>query len=165
MIKNNHKKGFTLIELLVVISIISLISAVILASLNEARSRAKVSKLMSDLIQIRNAAELYKTDTGNYPVSGSSVAMSGLIPKYLQQVPINPFDSTKNYVLRTEMFIGTYYYCSGKNISVSEYENGKLFIYTSMSDSLVKKELFSKYSVLNDVLYDGNNGTISPCVE
>jgi prepilin-type N-terminal cleavage/methylation domain-containing protein len=37
-----HKKGFTLIELLVVISIISLLSSVVLSSLNTARDRARI---------------------------------------------------------------------------------------------------------------------------
>ncbi|MEI8249332.1 MAG: LamG-like jellyroll fold domain-containing protein [Candidatus Taylorbacteria bacterium] len=41
------KSGFTLIELLVVISIISLLSSVLLASLNSARDKAKVSAISS----------------------------------------------------------------------------------------------------------------------
>ncbi len=162
--KNNNKRGFTLIELLVVISIISLLSAVILSSLNQARERSKASKLISDMIQIKNAAELYKTDTGDYP-QNFPVELTGLVPKYLPQTPINPFDSTKKYILKTDAFIGTYYYCSGKNIDISEYEQGKIFVYTSVNTSNVKKELFSKYAMLNNIFYDGSNGTIAPCVE
>ncbi|MEK7621795.1 MAG: prepilin-type N-terminal cleavage/methylation domain-containing protein [Patescibacteria group bacterium] len=61
-------RGFTLIELLVVISIISLLSSIIIASLGAARSKARDSKRVQDLIQVRNALELYALDhNGLYP--------------------------------------------------------------------------------------------------
>lgn len=64
----NSRKGFTLIELLVVISIISLLSSVVLSSLNAARDKAKVTRAAADLAQIRNAIILYQSDNaGAYP--------------------------------------------------------------------------------------------------
>lgn len=63
------KKGFTLIELLVVISIISLLSSVVLASLSIARAKARDAKRLSDMHQIQLALELYRDAYGNYPVS------------------------------------------------------------------------------------------------
>ena len=60
--------GFTLIELLVVIAIISLLSSIVLASLSQARAKARDSKRVQDLIQLRNALELYALDNnGLYP--------------------------------------------------------------------------------------------------
>jgi prepilin-type N-terminal cleavage/methylation domain-containing protein len=60
-------QGFTLIELLVVISIIALMSAVILASLNAARNKSFDAARQSNLIQVRQALESYYSDHGSYP--------------------------------------------------------------------------------------------------
>ncbi len=56
--------GFTLIELLVVISIISLLSSVVLASLQQARQKALAIKTVSDLKQIELALRLWADDGG-----------------------------------------------------------------------------------------------------
>lgn len=63
----NIQKGFTLIELLVVIAIISLLSSVVLASVNEAREKAKISRARADLQQIYTAFMLYVNDHGYGP--------------------------------------------------------------------------------------------------
>jgi len=60
------KKGFTLIELLVVIAIISLLSSVILASLESARSKGKNAAVQEDLNNIRSQAELIYNSTNSY---------------------------------------------------------------------------------------------------
>ena len=75
--------GFTLIELLVVIAIIGILSSVVLASLNTARSRGNDASIKSNLATIAVQAELYyDTNSSNYganttggtcPTSGTSV--------------------------------------------------------------------------------------------
>src|SRR5262245_55524778 len=70
MTKNT--RGFTLIELLVVIAIIGILSAVVLVSVNSARSKSRDARRLSDIRQIMTAMEIYYNDNGGYPDSTSA---------------------------------------------------------------------------------------------
>lgn len=71
---SSRNKGFTLIELLVVISIISLLSTVVLASLGNARAKARDAQRKLIVKQLQTALELYRNDKGGlYPLSGAAV--------------------------------------------------------------------------------------------
>jgi prepilin-type N-terminal cleavage/methylation domain-containing protein len=63
----SNQQGFTLIELLVVVAIISLLSSVVLASLNGARAKARDARRIADIHQMRLALELYFDSNNNYP--------------------------------------------------------------------------------------------------
>lgn len=58
----NRSQGFTLIELLVVIAIIGVLSAVVLASLNSARTKGTDAAIKSNVDSARAQAELYYDD-------------------------------------------------------------------------------------------------------
>jgi general secretion pathway protein G len=60
------KKGFTLIELLVVISIISLLSSIVISSVNSARAKGRDTAKVRTLQEVRNALQLYYTDHQYY---------------------------------------------------------------------------------------------------
>ena len=60
------KRGFTLIELLVVIAIIGILSAVVLASLNTARTKGSDAGVKANLDTVKTQAALYQNDHNGY---------------------------------------------------------------------------------------------------
>lgn len=88
--KKRYQHGFTLIELLVVIAIIGILSSIVLASLNSARSKGRDARRLSDIKQLQLALELYYDANGHYPVALSSSTL--VTPGYIAAIPTDPSD-------------------------------------------------------------------------
>ncbi len=71
------KRGFTLIELLVVIAIIGILSAIVLASLDTARSKGSTAALYAEFHQLANQASLYGSSNLSFG-AGVSTCSAGV---------------------------------------------------------------------------------------
>ncbi|MBU6320966.1 MAG: prepilin-type N-terminal cleavage/methylation domain-containing protein [Patescibacteria group bacterium] len=129
---NSPARGFTLIELLVVIAIIGLLSAIVLASLNTARTRGQDAARESDVKSLETAMELYYNDNGGYPTSNGSgngdvllsdaTLVGKLVPKYIASMPA---------LLIAD---GDHYYGAGATSGV-ETTGYDMYIYVGASNS------------------------------
>jgi prepilin-type N-terminal cleavage/methylation domain-containing protein len=72
------RRGFTLIELMVVIAIIIILAAIAIPNYLTMTARAKKSRVASDFAAVATALESFKTDWGQYPVSGTAQAYVSL---------------------------------------------------------------------------------------
>lgn len=101
------RRGFTLIELLIVISIIGVLSSIVLASLDSARTRARDARRMADLHSLETAIVLYLVTNGSFPnndTSGStagdwSAAYKAQLAPYISKPPLDPVanDASRYY--------------------------------------------------------------------
>lgn len=78
----NHSvavRGFTLIEVLIVVAIVGILSSVVLSALGGGRTKSVDGKVRSQLIQIKNATEIYynnRTPISYGPAATMSAAAS-----------------------------------------------------------------------------------------
>lgn len=120
---NLVSRGFTLIELLVVIAIIGILSSVVLASLNTARTKGQDATRISNVKSLETALELYYNDYNTYPqspVGNGDVLLTdptlnaALVPTYIGSMPALLIDD------------GDHYYGVGNSGGTKQYG---LFIY------------------------------------
>ena len=91
--------GFTIIELLIVITIIGVLTSVVLVALGAQRQKARDSRRVSDLRQIKTAFDLYLAEASGYPdpstwVPSTILECTGLT---IIRIPTDPFFPTYTY--------------------------------------------------------------------
>lgn len=108
---SGRERGFTLIEMLVVIAIISILIGIGINTFTIAQQKARDVRRKADLRSIQVALELYKQDTGVYPVlsaancSGGNgyhyadvvlgcAALSPSFSSYLPSIPKDPLGNS-----------------------------------------------------------------------
>jgi len=70
----DERRAFTLIELLIVVAIIAILAAIAVPNFLEARTRAMVSRTLSDMRTLSVALESYRVDNTRYPPHGEVLA-------------------------------------------------------------------------------------------
>ncbi|MDE2021323.1 MAG: type II secretion system protein [Patescibacteria group bacterium] len=119
--------GFTLIELLVVIAIISILSAVVLASLNSARKKGSDAAIQSNLDTIRTQAELYYGGVGgnkygaNAALESSCTATDNMFNDSNIRRAAAAAVATSGSVTCNVSALGTQYAVSAQLVSSSNY--------------------------------------------
>src|SRR5215472_6129792 len=67
--RRQQQAGFTLIEIMVVILILGLLATLVVQSLRGATDKAKRTKAMADLAELKTALDRYYIDNGSYPTT------------------------------------------------------------------------------------------------
>lgn len=116
-------KGFTLVEILVAISVIGLLSAIVLVSVNSARAKSRDAKRKAEISQIQKALEMYYNDNGQYPLSGGAASpnsgwsnsndaswatLSTALASYIK-LPVDPVNSPAGWAGSAGTYTYTFY--------------------------------------------------------
>jgi prepilin-type N-terminal cleavage/methylation domain-containing protein len=125
MTRHIFTKGFTLIELLVVITIIGVLAAVVIGSLNDARDEGMSSKIKAELLALskRAAVEESQTFSFNSVCGSNSVATSSEIAFILGSVanfspePVVCNSDNSAYAVSAAIIGGTYWCVDSLNNS------------------------------------------------
>ena len=108
--KNAHKQnGFTLLEIMVVIVILGVLASMIVPNLMGNKDKADRQKVVSDVIALENALDMYRLDNGSYPSteqgiealltepSGSPEPRNYREDGYIKRLPQDPWGN--DYIL------------------------------------------------------------------
>lgn len=102
---HNGRRAFTLIELLIVVAIIGILAAIAVPNFLNAQTRAKVSRALADMRNLKVAIDSYRIDTNMYPTARANprTGETGQIAlrrrfyvlttpiSYMSSIPSDPF--------------------------------------------------------------------------
>lgn len=123
MQSRKHKQsGFTLLEIMVVIVILGVLASMVIPNLLGNKEKADQQKVVSDIVALENALDMYKLDNSRYPTTEQGLDALVSAPDvdpaprdyredgYIKRLPLDPWGN--DYLL------------------VSPGENGKVDIYS-----------------------------------
>lgn len=83
-----NRRGFTLIELLIVVAIIGILAAIAVPNFLNAKTRATVARVISDLKTLEKGLEQYYLDRNAYPYTGPGASANIPYPLHRLTSPI-----------------------------------------------------------------------------
>ncbi|WON76413.1 type II secretion system major pseudopilin GspG [Serratia sp. UGAL515B_01] len=67
--QQQHQRGFTLLEIMVVIVILGVLASLVVPNLMGNKDKADHQKVVSDLVALESALDMYKLDNSRYPTT------------------------------------------------------------------------------------------------
>lgn len=96
------QSGFTLWEILLVLFLMGVLLTSFTPHFGSAAQHVRIQIDRANIQRIEGAAQLYRIDVGTYPLSVSNLVhspqgASGWQGPYLNEIPLNPFNSEQGY--------------------------------------------------------------------
>lgn len=100
--EKNWQSGFTLWELLLALFLMGLLLSLATPHFGSATNQVRIRVDLANKERLEGAAQLYRIDVGTYPRRVEDLVLlptgvSGWSGPYLNEIPINPFDSARVY--------------------------------------------------------------------
>lgn len=68
-----RQQGFSLLELMVVLVILGILASMIVPNVMDSQSEGERQKVVSDIVALENALDMYRLQNGNYPTTEQGV--------------------------------------------------------------------------------------------
>ena len=100
--EKNVASGFTLWELLLVLFLMGVLLTLVTPHFGSAAQQVRIRVNQANVRKLEGAVQLYRIDIGTYPAKlldlvHAPQGVSGWRGPYLEEVPVNPFNSAQSY--------------------------------------------------------------------